>query len=62
MFREDQDRFGSRSHAMADQAAKAGHLSDIVPVQAELFIQFQLDRIQVNFDRFKVHAPNPDCV
>ena len=31
--REDQDRFGLRSHIMADQAAKAGNLSDIVPVQ-----------------------------
>jgi len=31
--REDQDRFGLRSHAMADQAVQAGHLSDIVPVQ-----------------------------
>ena len=28
-----QDRFGLRSHIMADQAAKAGNLSDIVPVQ-----------------------------
>ena len=31
--REDQDKFGLRSHIMADQAAKAGNLSDIVPVQ-----------------------------
>jgi len=30
--REDQDSFGLRSHELAAAAAKAGHLSDIVPV------------------------------
>ena len=44
MFREDQDRFGLRSHAMADQAVQAGHLSDIVPVQVGLRIRLETNR------------------
>eukprot|EP00091_Calanus_sinicus_P009813 TRINITY_DN2279_c0_g1_i4.p2 TRINITY_DN2279_c0_g1~~TRINITY_DN2279_c0_g1_i4.p2 ORF type:complete len:151 (-),score=50.97 TRINITY_DN2279_c0_g1_i4:489-941(-) len=31
--REEQDKFGHRSHMMAAQAAKDGNLSDIIPVK-----------------------------